>query len=499
MHTLPTKLLSANDCRRLEQSAMQYLCISSYELMQRAGLASFQSLCEFWPECRSIVILCGSGNNGGDGYIVAALAADRKWDVTVISVGSPKSQDAQTARQYASDKKVRFAEMQDIEWSKVDVVVDSLLGIGAQGAVWGCTAEIIQWINRLNCPVLSIDVPSGLNADSGSALGAVVRATHTCTFVGLKLGLMTSSGPDYTGTLSFHNLGIPEHLMSSYGEICSLITEDKVARLLPRRRVCAHKGMQGHVVLVGGNRGMAGALRLSSETAARTGAGLVSAITISEHVGIVNVSQPEIMVHCNDDPRDEKITALIQSASSLGIGPGLGTTDWATELWRKVLSASAPKVIDADALNLLASDNLRFHSAVITPHPGEAARLLKCDTATINSDRILAVLKLARKYSTVCVLKGAGTLVSDGTQIWLNSTGNSGMASGGMGDCLTGVIAGLMAQGVAPIDAAICGVWLHGTAADMESKHSGTIGMLASDLIPHIRTLLNRLPNEHKT
>ena len=493
MQNLPTQLFSAQVCRELEQTAMRHLGISSYELMQRAGLAAYQQLQQLSPKMRRIVVICGSGNNGGDGYIIAALAARGNYHVTVIRVGTPRSDDAQRAYNSALAVGVDFTTMSNIDWQQVDIVVDALLGIGVTSNVYGEKADIIDLVNHSGCDVLSIDVPSGLIADTGAATGYVVQATHTCTFVGMKAGLLTANGPDVSGDISFHDLDIPASIYESSPAIGHIITPFMVSRLLPTRQASAHKGTHGHAVLVGGNHGMAGALRLASEAAARSGAGLISAITVSDHMGLIDAKQPEIMTHCSDDPHAAHINRTLNAATSIGVGPGLGVNLWAKSLWQCICKLPVAKVIDADALNLLSTEQVSFSSSVITPHPGEAARLLGCSIAEVNADRISTAFQLSRKYSTVCILKGCGTVVCDGKNIWVNTTGNPGMASGGMGDCLTGIITALMAQGLTPLNAALVGVWLHGAAADIESRENGTIGMLASDVIARIRYVVNQL------
>jgi len=374
---------------------------------------------------------------------------------------------------------------------KSDVIVDAMLGTGLDRDVAGCWRDAIVALNAASAPVLAMDIPSGLHADNGTTMGVVVRAEVTISFIGLKQGVLTVDGPECCGEIVFDNLDVPPAVYEKVAPAASRIDSGQLAVLLPRRARSAHKGDCGHVLLIGGAPGMSGAIQLAGEAALRCGAGRVSIATASEHAAVLNQLRPELMVHAVAD--GAALRPLMNGADVIAIGPGLGTSAWGMVMLDAVLMSDVPLVVDADALNLLAIEPFMRDDWVLTPHPGEAARLLNLSTCQIQADRFCAVNALQRQYGGVVVLKGAGTLVMDqhGT-VSLCDAGNPGMASGGMGDVLTGVIAAFIAQGVSVPDAATAGVWLHASAADRAAM-AGERGLLASDLMPHLRALVNGL------
>ncbi len=490
---LPTALYRAEEVRELDRKAIVGGGIPGYTLMCRAAAATLGALRERWPESRRIVVVCGGGNNGGDGYVLARLAQAEKLDARVLFLGDPDrlSGDARQAREDCLAAGVSVAAFAPAPLSKADVVVDALLGTGLQRAVSGEWAAAISAINELPVPVVSVDIPSGLDADSGRVHGSAVRAELTVTFVGLKRGLFTGQAADLCGEIRFASLALGADV---YREVPSSVRRyagEDLEMLLPPRRRDAHKGDWGHVVVVGGDHGMAGAARMAAESAARVGAGLVSVATRRDHAPAQAAVRPELMFHGAENS-DEFQTAAGR-ATAVALGPGLGRGAWSREVWRWALGLDVAKVVDADALNLLAEETRRSENWILTPHPGEAGRLLGVTTEEIQCDRFAALEALQIRYGGVCVLKGAGTLVrgDDGTTTVCEG-GNPGMGSGGMGDVLTGVLAGLLAQGLDLDVSARLGVHLHNAAADRAARQ-GERGMLATDLLPELRGLVNGL------
>jgi len=482
----PKQLYSAEQSRQLDRIAIEQFSIPGITLMKRAGRAAFQTLLAHWPQPQHISVFCGGGNNGGDGYIVAALAAQQHIPVSLFYLSDPAklNGDAALARDFAAQSGVQFTAFTDSA-NVQGVVVDAMLGTGSKGAPRGDYAKAIALINSLDNPVLAIDIPSGLDADTGAATDAV-RADATITFIGTKRGLLTGRGPALTDELVFNNLELPEAV---YQQVATS-TYSIDYQPLPPREQDAHKGASGHVLILGGDEGMGGAVAMAAEAAARTGAGLVSVATQADHVNAILARCPEVMV--KGIKSEDQLAPLLSRANVLVVGPGLGQSAWSRMLWNASLTTSLPKVVDADGLNMLAEKNLRNDNWVLTPHPGEAARLLSCDTNTIQNDRFCAASKLRNVWGGVVILKGAGSLVASASGIGVCRAGNPGMASGGMGDVLSGVIGALIAQGLSLQEAAETGVQIHAMAGDRASQR-GQRGMLATDLMPHLRSLVNGL------
>jgi hydroxyethylthiazole kinase-like uncharacterized protein yjeF len=490
--TLPQNLYTVSGVRELDRIAIEERNIPGLELMEKAGGVAFDTLRAKWPQAQRIVVVCGTGNNGGDGYILARLARQAELDVDIIQVGdvSKLKGDAKTAASLclAINLQIQTYEASLIE--SADVVVDALVGTGLDRKVGNEWQSVIHEINKLARSILSLDIPSGLHADTGEELPVAIKADATVTFIGLKQGLITAQGPSHCGELSFSDLDVPLDIYDRVSAAAQRIDLHTVKSFLPQRERNIHKGQCGHVLVVGGDYGYGGAVRMAGEAAMRVGAGLVTVATRPEHALNIPLARPELMTVAVNIAND--LNVLLEKASVVVIGPGLGQSDWATRLLARVLQSRVPLVIDADALNLLAIEPCKSDQWILTPHPGEAARLLNCSAQDIQADRFAAVHALQIKYGGVCVLKGSGSLIIDANQtISVSSTGNPGMATGGMGDVLTGVIGGLLAQGIALADAARVGVCLHGAAAD-EAASLGERGMLAGDLMPVLRTMANR-------
>jgi len=491
LERLPHALYRAEQVRALDRAAIDGYGIPGLTLMRRAGAAAFALLRERWPQVGPIVVLCGVGNNAGDGYVVAQLAQQAGLVVQVLQLGDPAGlgDDALACADSYRDAGGSVHPYQALP-KACGLIVDAVFGTGLSRVVSGDWADALQQVNQHRAEVLALDIPSGLHPDSGQALGVAVRASATISFIGLKQGLFTGQGPACCGKVRFSALQVPAAIYASQIASARRLDWRQQVQQLPPRNRSAHKGAFGHLLLVGGDHGFSGALRLAAEAAARTGAGLVSLATRESHAATLNLTRPELMVHGVGDAA--ALSPLLPRTTVLAIGPGLGQGAWSRALFERVLQSRLPLVVDADALNLLAMQSLRRDNWILTPHPGEAARLLGCSVAEIEADRFAAVEQLQQRYGGVAVLKGAGSLIRDGSNrpSGLCSDGNPGMASGGMGDLLTGVIAALLAQGFAATDATEMGVCLHAAAGDRAAR-AGERGMLASDLLPELRQLLN--------
>jgi len=489
MTELPQSLFGAREVRELDRVAIEDLHIDAYVLMRRAGQAAFDCLRAEWPRAEGVTVVCGSGNNGGDGYVVAELALRAKWPVTVIAVKPPGTDVARRA--YADYQAAGGSALAWPVTAPADrgVIVDGVLGTGLERTVTGVYAHAIEYVNSAGRPVLALDVPSGLHADTGRVMGCAVKAQLTVAFIGLKIGLFTGSGRECAGRIRFSDLAVPASTYRAVKPRAQRI-DPYADGLLPAGRARdAHKGIAGRVLIVGGNRGMAGAARMSGEAAYRAGAGLVEIAAPAEQAPVIGAGCPELMVNGVDPRHWPRPWARV---SAVAVGPGLGQDDWAMRMFSLILESPVPAVVDADALNLLSTQPEHRDNWILTPHPGEAARLLGATPLDVQADRPAAVAALVERYGGVVVLKGSGTLVAAAHRtVSLCDRGNPGMASGGMGDVLTGIIAGLLAQGGDPWDAARLGVWVHARAADEATRGDGEIGLMATDLLPWVRRILN--------
>jgi NAD(P)H-hydrate epimerase len=483
-------LYTAEQTRQIDCCAIESCGIPGIELMRRAATCAFASLRGRWPDARRILLLAGSGNNGGDAFLLGTLALQQGFAVEAIALTEDSFGDAAEARAAfaAAGGSIRLAQS-GTELPVADVVVDGLFGTGLTRAVDGAAAELIERLNADARAVLALDVPSGLSADTGAQLGPTVRADATVSFVAWKRGLFTADGADYTGQKELEMLNIPAVAYADIEADAELL-DDSYTRLLAPRRGNVNKSTFGHVLAIGGDTGMAGAIRLASEAALRCGAGLVSVATRESNVLALNATRPELMVRGVEHVAT--LDVMLARASVVAIGPGLGQGDWGRGLLYAALTYGKPLVIDADALNLLVQRPAVLPSdAVLTPHPGEAARLLGSDIATIQRDRFVAARELACRYSAVVVLKGAGSLIADPSgRVAVCPWGNPGMSTAGTGDVLTGIVAALRAQGLDAWDAACAGVALHARAGDLAAG-SAPRGMIAGDLFEPLRRLVN--------
>ncbi len=446
------------------------------ELMERAGLSAWRLLQQCWPQARRIALVLGSGNNAGDAWVLARWAHLHGCEIELQATVSVWSGAAGEAAALAEARGLRAGAISVERLAGADVVVDAILGSGSRGAPRADAEAAIMAIRACARPVLALDLPSGVDADRGGLLGSVaVRADCTLSFVAAKRGLYTGAAAAHAGRVWVDDLGIDR---------CPTLrptVHDVHAVELPRRAGDAHKGAQGHVLVLGGNHGMAGAALLCARAAARAGAGRVSLIARPFTLQAVPMRVPEVMTPPGESAAE--LAAAVQGAEVCALGPGLGRDDWAQRLYAAVQSGGRPCVLDADALRLLAAQPCAWPQAVITPHPGEAAALLGVDSATVQADRFAAAAELHRRYAATVVLKGNGSLIHSAAGTWLCRAGNPGMASAGMGDVLTGLLAALLAQGLAAPSAAQAAVWIHARSGDRLAAQRGQRGLLASDII----------------
>ncbi|MBS1139910.1 MAG: Protein of unknown function UPF0031:YjeF-related protein, N-terminal [Proteobacteria bacterium] len=487
----PPSLYLSTTLRRIESRH------ANEPLMQRAGASAAEWAAMLAGEQNHpVLVLAGPGNNGGDAFEVAHLLRQRFFDVCVVFSADPDKlpPDAAAARRrYVAAGGVTSDRIpEDTRWS---LIVDGLFGIGLTRAPEGDYAQGIAAANSLaerdNCPMLALDCPSGLNADTGVALTPVIHATHTITFIAAKPGLLTADGPDHCGEIRVANLDLdPAAEIRPDGQVLSLA--DFASRLKPRRNN-THKGSFGSAGILGGAKSMVGAAFLAGRAALKLGAGRVYLGMLDPEAPSVDLQQPELMMRRAD-------TLLQTDLQALACGPGLGRSAEALRLLEQSLKAPVQIVLDADALNLLAEDgrlegNLynRVGPAILTPHPAEAARLLGCSVRDIQNDRIKAACELAERYRSHIALKGCGTVIAtvDG-RWWINTTGNPGMATAGMGDVLSGLIVALLSQNWPPEMALLAAVHLHGAAADrLVAGGTGPIGLTAGEIIDASRDLFN--------
>lgn len=490
-------LYTASDVYALDAAAIAG-GIPSIQLMKRAGRAAFELLIERFPAAEQISIYCGGGKNGGDGYVLAALAAQRLLPVQVIQLTAPDklTGEARQAYNFALQEGVTMVPFAQASAPASGVIVDALLGIGLRGAPTAEFAAAIEQINQTTLPVLALDIPSGLNADTGAVAGAAVAATLTITFIATKRGLLTGRGAALTGELVLANLDVPAATYDAVAPSAERLALNELVSLLAPRAADAHKGDFGHVMVIGGDTGYGGAALMAAETAARTGAGKVSVATRPEHVAAILARRPEVMA-CGVVSGQE-LEPLLANPTLLVVGPGLGRTPWSEQMLQQAIKSGLPLVLDADALNILAEGRVVPVAAhqqhkpwLLTPHPAEAARLLGITTAEVQADRFAAVRAISARYNASVILKGAGSLVAsvDGL-IGVVTDGNPGMASGGMGDVLSGIVGALMAQGLGAHDAARLGAVVHACAADLAAEDLGQRSLLATDLIPYLGQLL---------
>ncbi|HYC48854.1 MAG TPA: NAD(P)H-hydrate dehydratase [Burkholderiales bacterium] len=481
-----------DEIRRIEVSAASQ--DEPPQLMERAGLAAAELAREIATDKGTkIAVLAGPGNNGGDALVLARHLKRWWFDVTVTFTGDRARLSADAGAAFDAWRAAGGTVTSELPAASAHaLVVDGLFGIGLQRDLAERYAELVGWINDARVPVIALDVPSGIESDSGRILGCAVRAAHTITFIALKPGLLTLEGPEHSGRVHVADLGLDtKALLPPRG---SVIGAETLRSVLPKRRWNSHKGSFGSVGIIGGTAGMTGAALLAGRAALKLGAGRVYVGFMSDDAPVIDSVQPELML------RSARDMLGLDHLTCVAVGPGLGQSDDARALLRAAAATSTPLVLDADALNLLATEkgvrfalSSRSAPTLLTPHPAEAARLLGCRTADIQRDRVGAAVRLAKTFKSGVVLKGAGSACAWPDGGWaINTSGNPGMASAGMGDVLTGILAALLSQGAPPQDALVAGVYLHGAAADaLTGDDVGPVGLTAGETIDRARRLLN--------
>ncbi len=470
--------------------------LGGFTLMSRAARTVYELVSESFDQARPLFVVCGGGNNGGDGLLVAWLAQNQGRQVQVWLGKSPQAlkDDAAKACALCLEAGVKFVDLPDAPLEPEWIIIDALLGTGLNRDVHDESLHAISWMNATDAPVVAIDVPSGLCSDTGRVLGQAVAADMTVTFIALKLGLFTGNGPDCVGFLHYSDLQVPDECYAAHSPVATRLDLEELLSNLAPRKANSHKGSYGHVLVVGGDRGYGGAVSMAADAALSCGAGLVSVATRAEHVGAILARAPEVMVHAVENRHE--LDALLGKVSVVVVGPGLGQSSWSEQLLQVVLEHDHPLVLDADALNILVAKQwlgrlaTRTAPLVVTPHPGEAARLLGQTTAQVQDDRLSACRALQTLVGGIVVLKGVGSLISADASVALSDYGNAGMASGGMGDVLSGVLGALLAQIPDAVVATELGVCLHGDAADQAAAEFGMRGLRATQLMPYLQERL---------
>jgi len=508
--------VTASEMRALDRWTIEH-GTPGHVLMERAGAGGARVLRERLHRPRGpVVVVCGRGNNGGDGFVIARHLRRARLPVEVWLAARPEEVRGDAARMLAAWRRARggvraLATATDVtalgrRLAGAAAVVDALFGTGLNAPVAGVAAGAIEVINGCGAPVLAVDIASGLSADTGAPLGAAVRATVTATFGHPKVGQLMYPGVEHTGLLAVVDIGIPAGALAAVAPRTALLEAEEVGALLPPRRRDAHKGSFGHVLVIAGSRGKTGAALLAAQAAGRSGAGLTTLAVPATLQPVLEAHVREAMTAALADTGEgaaalaegPALGELLAGRNAVVCGPGLGqaaaTRDLITHVVRR---CAAPLVLDADGLNAVAgSDVLRERPGptVVTPHPGEMGRLLGGDSARVQADRLGAARAFAREQRVVVVLKGARTIVAapDGATA-ICPTGNPGMASGGTGDVLAGVIGALLGQGLSPFDAATLGVFAHGAAGDAVAARQGEVGLVASDLLAELPATLERL------
>jgi hydroxyethylthiazole kinase-like uncharacterized protein yjeF len=492
------KVAFAEEMKRIDRLTQEKFGVSGLILMERAALAVLDAIKARFGDLsgRKVYLCCGKGNNGGDGLALARLLREEAVETTVVLAFDPKLFQGLAAQNYELAVRfgVRIVLWPEVNLTEGDLIVDALLGTGAAGIPSGPLAEIIEAINLSGKPVVAIDLPSGVTVDTGQVNGAAVRAEATVTFGLLKPGLLCYPGAEYAGAVILKQVGFAKPLLEDPQLNLNILSATEIKTLLPKRPLTAHKGTNGHLLVVGGSPGMTGAVVLASQAALRSGSGLV---TVGLRPGLPFFEKPlEVLVK----PWPE-LEAELESANfqSIVFGPGLSKLeDGQVFLFQLLERVKVPMVIDADGLNLLAGNTNLDHqfkqSLVFTPHPREMSRLTGLSVSAIQADRIGVARHFASEWKVTIVLKGAHTVIAapDG-QTFINPTGNPGMATAGTGDVLAGMIGGLLAQGLDVMKAAVVGTYLHGLAGDRIALERGTAGMIASDLISAIPIVIKKV------
>ncbi len=514
-------IVTAEVMREMDRVAIEEYGVPGVALMENAGAGAARAILRYWPDAARVAVIAGGGNNGGDGYVIARHLINSGLEAVTYLISDRKKikGDALTNLETLSRMNSVILDIKSEEdlgllreaLHGYDLVVDAMLGTGLTKPLKGLYASCVDMLNSSDVPVCSVDIPSGLSSDTGKPLGDAVRADLTCTYGLVKLGQVIYPGAAYVGDLLLVDIGMPRDVVEKLGGDDRLLMKENVRELFVPRDAEAHKGDFGHLLAVAASPGKTGAAAMCAESAVRSGAGLVTVVLPESLNAVLEAKLTEAMTLPARDDKGfltsdawENIKPALELADALAIGPGLGAEDSTRELFFKLVSeAGLPMVIDADGLNLLASDAGAIKSsgakAVLTPHPGEMARLLGISSKEVQEDRVSAARRLAEASGAVVVLKGARSIIaSPEGALAVNPTGNPGMASGGAGDVLTGIIGSLLGQGFEPFDAACAGTWIHGRAGDMAREVYGEIALKATDLIEALPDVFMEVLKEGK-
>ncbi len=492
-------LLNAQQMKRCDTDTIERIGIPSLVLMERAALSVVEEMHAAGCDLSSVLVVCGSGNNGGDGFAIARLLDEQGIRVTVAFVGKETSMSQEAAQQRKICENCGIKISSNYRGREYTTIVDAIFGIGLSREIEGSYADLIDWINRQNAYVVAVDIPSGICADSGRIMGTAVQANLTVTFAYRKIGQLLYPGTQCCGTVVRRDIGITADSLRG-GRMSVFTYEPEDLQRIARRSPYSNKGTYGRVLLIAGSCGMSGAACLAAKAAYRSGSGLVRIFTPECNRAIIQTYLPEAIVTVYDPDIFPEcvLRKALEWADVTGIGPGLGCSSVSREILQYVLKHYAKcLVIDADGLNILAGSMELLDEAqadiILTPHIGEMMRLTGNQKEEILEDLISCAGRFAREYRVICALKDARTVVSDGKETYLNTSGNNGMAVGGSGDILTGIICGLLAQRMQPFAAAAIGVYLHGLAGDLASRQHSSYGMIAGDITEQIGQVLKSI------
>jgi len=513
------KVVTAGEMRNIDSQTINEIGIPGIVLMENAGLAVVNVIERDFPlsTFRNVAIFAGKGNNGGDGLVIARYLAHKGYDVTIYLLAEPEkfSGDALTNLKIAQNIGLNIDYILSDEQLNEkkgnilqnDIIVDAIFGTGLSGPVRGFASNVIDYLNSTKIPIIAVDLPSGLDSDTGKVEGSCIKAKITVTMALPKRGLLLYPGANFVGKLNIADIGIPQTVIDSQNIPVNLIQSDHIKNILPKRPRDGHKGLFGRVLVIAGSIGLTGAGAMASLSALRVGAGLVTLGTPESLNPIMEIKLTEAMTLPLPETQYQTLSLqsydiimqMIDKFDVVAIGPGLSRNRETIALVQKLCKdIHIPKVIDADGLNALAEDknslNELDEKTILTPHPGEMSRLIGKTTSDVQSDRINVAVNFAKEYGVTLVLKGVPTVVAyPNGEAYLNTTGNPGMASGGTGDVLTGTIAGFLAQGLNEKDSAILGVYIHGLAGDLASIDRGECGLIAGDLIDFLPRAIKKL------
>lgn len=492
-------ILTGKQMQSADAHTIHKIGIPSMVLMERAALQTVQIMEQEQLDFKNVLVVCGSGNNGGDGYVIARLLHMKGYSVSIYFTGDDTKRSEENKQQKKIADYYRIPVKQEFKNEEYSVIIDAIFGTGLKRKIEGRYAEIIETLNQMEGFKVAVDTPSGIHDETGEEMGIAFRADLTVAIAFAKRGQLMISCHPYVGKLQVADIGIYMDAVQSTDKLTYCFETEDFQKRFPKRKENSHKGSYGKVLLITGSKGMSGAAILCARAAYATGAGLVQIYTHADNRIIIQETLPEAIVSTYDEYNEQEFLKLLTWADVIGIGPGIGMSTTSDQLIRNTLKhANVPCVVDADAINLVAKDMTmmqnRKQSLIFTPHMKEMARLLSCNVSELQEDKVKTLDKFVTQYPVTCVLKDARTLVANVEKnIFLNLTGNCAMAKGGSGDVLTGIICAIIGQKVDIYDSACLGVYLHGMAGDVARTQKGAYSVLASDIIKSISTILQEM------